>query len=63
MIKIFLIKAQFAANSELFARFATLSREILTIFTRHLGYAEVSYYQTSLIRMSVGQEISGLIEH
>jgi len=40
--EIFLVKAQFAANSELFVRFATLSREILTIFTRHPGYAEVS---------------------
>jgi len=28
----------------LFTRFVTLSRGILTIFTRHLGYAEVSTY-------------------
>jgi len=34
--EIFLIKAQFAVNSGLFARFATLSMEILIIFTRHL---------------------------
>ena len=38
----FLIKTQFAVNSELFARVATLSRKILIIFTRHLSYAEIS---------------------
>ncbi len=38
----FLIKTQFAVNSELFARVVTLSRKILIIFTRHLSYAEIS---------------------
>ncbi len=47
--EIFLVKAQFAANSELFVRFATLSREILTIFTRHPGYAEVSFIKKACI--------------
>jgi hypothetical protein len=42
--EIFLIKAQFAVNSELFARLATPSREVLIIFTRYLGYAAVSVY-------------------
>jgi hypothetical protein len=41
-VEIFLIKAQFAVNSELFACVATLRREILIIFTRYLGYAEIS---------------------
>jgi hypothetical protein len=40
--KTFLIKALIAVNSVLFIRFTTPSRDILTIFTHHLGYAEVS---------------------